>query len=330
MSQISGHRYDLPPLLHNADGTLRRVGFELEFSGVEVDEAIQVIKSVFNAEEVSKSSVSSSLQVAQLGKFGIEIDWEFLKQVAEKNADDPFASDVIEQVGNLATFLVPVEVVCPPIALDRLSVLDGMVDALREAGAIGTEESLLSAFGVHINTEVPALEAQSVHHYLRAFCVLQWWLVEQYKVDISRKISSYVDPYPEAYVLQVAAQSQADWPQIIDDYLQYNPSRNRALDMLPILGLIDENRVRDVVRDKRIKTRPTFHYRLPDCHIERPDWSLADAWNSWLVVERLAVRPEDLDYLSEKLIGSSRPILGVNKKDWVQWIDQWLRDHALV
>lgn len=37
-----------------------------------------------------------------------------------------------------------------------------------------------------------------------------------------------------------------------------------------------------------VKARPAYHYRLPNCLIDEPDWRLAREWNTWVAVERLA------------------------------------------
>jgi hypothetical protein len=118
--------------------------------------------------------------------------------------------------------------------------------------------------------------------------------------------------------------------EIFAGYLEHNATRNRALDLLPMLAEIDGDRVRDTVDDPRIKARPAFHYRLPNCHIERKDWTLADSWNAWCVVERLTARQDDLDSLAKAFLESDRPILGVGRNDWVGYMDQWLQDRALV
>ncbi|MBR9886008.1 MAG: hypothetical protein GYB21_21140, partial [Oceanospirillales bacterium] len=109
----------------------------------------------------------------------------------------------------------------------------------------------------------------------------------------------------------------------------HNPSRNRALDLLPLLAEIDEARVRRVVDDAKIKSRPTFHYRLPNCQIEKPGWSLAHSWNLWWIVETLAERRDDLDRLGAEFLDVQRPLLGVNRKDWVEHMDLWLKDQGL-
>ena len=82
-------------------------------------------------------------------------------------------------------------------------MLSPMVKALRDIGAVGTQESLVAAYGVHINTELPKLDVDTVYHYLRAFCILQWWLVEENNVDPARKLSPYIQLFNEDYIKQL-------------------------------------------------------------------------------------------------------------------------------
>ena len=92
---------------------------------------------------------------------------------------------------------------------------------------------------------------------------------------------------------------------LIDDYLEYNPTRNRALDMLPILCELDEARVLNAINDEErnlIKGRPAFHYRLPDCKVNVPGWSAAAPWNQWVYIEKIASD----DSLLHELIGEWR------------------------
>ena len=148
-------------------------------------------------------------------------------------------------------------------------------------------------------------------------------------VDTARKISPYIDLYAETYLKKVLSRSAPSIDDIFSDYLEYNASRNRALDLLPLLAHIDEPRVRRAVDDPKIKPRPTFHYRLPNCHIEKADWSLASSWNKWWVVEELAHRSSDLESLKRAFFEADRPILGVSRGDWVEHIDRWLKDRRL-
>ena len=63
---------------------------------------------------------------------------------------------------------------------------------------------------------------------------------------------------------------------------------------------IDEARVTAALGDDAaaVKARPTWHYRLPDCRIDEDDWSLAQVWNRWRLVECVAADPALLDRLS--------------------------------
>ncbi len=322
-------RFKLPPATEKSDGSPRMVGFELEFSGLTLEQTVDALRSALGGVTEAKSVAEQSVLVDGLGKFNVELDWDFLKRKAAHNAQAEGNAEWIERLTQAAALVVPVEVVCPPIPVTNLAVLEPMVATLREAGAMGTEESLWAAYGVHINTEIPALDAATLFSYLRAFAVLQWWLVEAHDVDVTRKVTPYIDLYPEAYLERVLSKSESTVDEIFDDYLAHNASRNRALDLLPLLAEIDENRVRRAVDDPKIKPRPTFHYRLPNCHIERSNWSLSGPWNTWLVVEQLVHRPDDLDALSDAFLDARRPILGVNRRGWVEYIEQWVTDREL-
>lgn len=320
----------MPPVTHKRDGSPRMVGFELEFSGLTLEQTADALRSSLGGKPKPLSAAEQMLHVDSLGEFIVELDWEFLKRKAAEDAQKKDDAEWIEKLSQAAALLVPVEVVCPPIPITGLDCLHPMIAALRSAGAQGTEDSLLAAYGVHINIEIPALEAATLSAYLKAFALLQWWLVEAHDVDVTRKVTPYIDLYPEAYVKQTLSNASPSMDDLFRDYLEHNASRNRALDLLPMLAEIDGERVQEAVNDSRVKARPAFHYRLPNCHIERPDWSLAGPWNTWCVVERLSQQSDDLEALSRAYMDAERPILGVNRGDWVEFLDRWLKDRALV
>jgi hypothetical protein len=308
---------------------VRRVGFELEFSGLTLDDTAEALRRALGGEVCVRTAAERVLAVGKIGDFKVELDWDFLKRNAAESAETEDTEKWLDALSQAAAVLVPVEVVCPPIAMSELGQLQPMVDALREAGAVGTEETLLAAYGVHINPEIPSLDAATLFSYITAFALLQWWLVDAHDVDTARKISPYIDLYAETYLKKVLSRSAPSIDDIFSDYLEYNASRNRALDLLPLLAHIDEPRVRRAVDDPKIKPRPTFHYRLPNCHIEKADWSLASSWNKWWVVEELAHRSSDLESLKRAFFEADRPILGVSRGDWVEHIDRWLKDRRL-
>ncbi len=179
---------------------------------------------------------------------------------------------------------------CPPIAISELHALEALVKALREAGARGTEDSPLYAFGMHLNQELPALDAGTIRDYLRSYIVLFEWLKEVSNVAISRRVFPYIQPYTKDYNRLVCAPDYApDIVNLIDDYLEHNPTRNRALEMLPLFSHIDAKRVKAVIEDGLVNARPTLHYRLPNCEIQRADWDIGVAGGTgygWSIYSR--------------------------------------------
>jgi hypothetical protein len=329
MTNTADSSFELPPTRMRDGGSERRVGFELEFSGIDLDATAAALEASLGASLESETAAERVLQVDSLGEFRVELDWAFLKHQAAKKDRSATQEEWLERLSEAAALVVPVEVVCPPVPLGDLAMLDPMVRALREAGAVGTEESLIAAYGVHVNVEVPALDAATLYPMIRAYCLLQWWLVDRHGVDLTRKMSPYIGLYPTAYVEHVLSAPTAELDDIIGAYLEHNPTRNCALDLLPLLAEIDESRVRSVVDDPRIQARPAFHYRLPDCHIEQDGWSLSRAWNSWCVVEKLAARADDLEALARDYLEADRVLLGVNRGRWVDTLDRWLKDRSL-
>ncbi|WP_439887811.1 amidoligase family protein [Pseudomonas sp. MBLB4123] len=321
--------FKLPPVTRKADGTPRRVGFELEFTGLTLDQTAATVQAALGGELSRTSASERVLRVEGLGTFNIELDWDFLKRQSAKVEDAQEGSpEWMDLLSQAASLVVPLEVVCPPIAIGELARLDAMVSGLRQAGAVGTENSPLAAFGVHINPDIPHLETASIGAYLRAFALLQWWLVDAHRVDLSRRISPYIDLYPEAYVRLLAERPVASRERLFDDYLKHNATRNRAMDLLPLLAQLDAERVRQAVADPKVKARPTFHYRLPNCQIEKADWSLARPWNLWCVVERLAAAEDELQALAEAFLLHWRPVLGLNRSAWLEYVGRWLNDRG--
>ena len=81
---------------------------------------------------------------------------------------------------------------------------------------------------MHVNAEAPSLEPADVLAVVRAFGLLQWWLVDRHEVDLSRRMSPYIDLYPEAYVLLLTA-----------SYWFYGQSHWAYLSLLATSTLID-------------------------------------------------------------------------------------------
>lgn len=321
--------FKTPPLTTTDAGEMRRVGFEIEFTGLTIGDATTILQRTFGGELEQKSAVEYELNTPQYGKFKVELDWEYLKNTALEAKLNDEGHEWVDFLHNIALSVVPLEIVTPPFPLDKLNELDKLIPALRDAGAKGTDDSVIAAFGVHINPEIPSLDIRTVHAYLKSFALLQWSLNKAHDVNVSRKISPYIQLYSEQYIEQLIDKDYQDINALIDDYLAYNPSRNRALDMLPLFACIDEERVNRVVKDSKINQRPTFHYRLPDCLIENSNWSFATSWNIWHLVEILAADTSALAMLSRRFKAMSLPVIGVKRNEWMKEISQWIKNREL-
>lgn len=211
---------------------------------------------------------------------------------AEAVRDGSIAGNLETLTATAAARLVPFEVIFPPLEITRLGELEDVRETLRDE-AEGTGASLTNAFGLHFNPELPDTDAATILTYLRAFFCLYDELVDAHSVDTARRISPFIDPFPKAYVMKVLDPDYApDLSNFIDDYLEANPTRNRPLDLLPLLAWLDEKRIRARLPEEKISKRPTLHYRLPDCRMDQPEWTITAEWNRWARVERLAAGEE--------------------------------------
>ncbi len=299
----------LPAATETEDGEPRRIGVELEMIEVDVDTVSGILAGQLGGEIEKTSRYEHVVHGDDAGDWRVELDYAYLKERGRERDgagdDDGPGDEIGELVADVAESMlragaeavVPVEIVSPPLPLPRLADVQALVPVLRDAGAKGSGAGLSYAFGMQLNPELPGLDARTVAAYLKAFFCLYDWLSARASVDLTRRLTGFSAAFPGSYVRRVVDPDY--WPDLealIDDYLEDNPTRNRALDMLPLFLHLDRERVRAVVDDPRVKARPTLHYRLPNCEIHRDDWGIHLAWGDWLQVEALAA---DRDRLAE-------------------------------
>ncbi|SEA71455.1 amidoligase family protein [Rubrimonas cliftonensis] len=293
-----------PP--ENAKGETRGVGVEIEFSGLDVAAASRAVADALDGEIEQVHHQRAHVHAAQ-GRFVVELDtrWADPDYVAEHAADlDPeirrtLARGVSSVAGAVLSSVFPVEVVCPPIPHDRLGDLAPVIDRLARAGALGTRHSAFSGFGTHFNVEAARLTVDHILPIMQAYCLMDFSLRRDARIALIRRMQSYILPFPEAYKRHILAQDyRPHLSRFMDDHMTLNPSRDMELDLLPLFAHIDAARVRDALPDEKNSARPTFHWRLPDCRIDEPGWSLAEDWGRWAQVEALAADGDRLASLA--------------------------------
>lgn len=325
--------WPLPTVQSKLDGTPRRVGVEFELKGLDVDSLAKLVASTLNGTVHCLSEAEYYVAVPPHGEYRVEIDSALLKnnaKTAEQTGDTSTLQEAALQViSSVGSRVVPCEVVSPPLPMTELAgQMDSLVPAIRDAGGQGTQQSPLYAFGVHLNVEPPTLEPQQIADYIKAFVCLYDWIVEAGDVDLTRQIMPYIRRFPADYEdLVTNADYKPDWPTLISDYLASNPTRNRALDMLPMFAHADERAVRDVVDDDLIKPRPAFHYRLANCCIDNPAWSIAQPWRRWLQIEQLALDRQALAECCDAFTRDRQRPLGKLDNRWREEVQQWLTNY---
>ncbi len=328
--------FDSPPATRNAAGEMRCVGFEFEFAGPPIEDVVELVRRRQGGTVTRKNPYCYEVSTEDLGAFTVELDWALLsdsgerRRVRELVGDSGEARELVDRVeelvAGLAASIVPLEVVTPPIPLDRLAEMEALRAGLCELGALGTGESLIYAFGMHLNPEAPSLEASSLLAHLRAFLLLQDWLSQRHDIDLTRRLTPYIKPFAKAFAERVLRDDYApSLTSLIDDYLEHNPTRNRPLDMLPLFAHIEGDRTFEAVDDPRVTARPAYHYRLPGCRVDQPEWRLAREWNLWLEVERLAADPPRLETMRRAYLELAESPLGVlTSPPWKERVEEWL------
>lgn len=322
--------YTLPPVANNAKGDQRKVGIELEFAGVEIEQAAELIQSLYGGEIKREHRYLLEITNTDLGNFQVELDARILQKMASEDVfkslgfrvDEASIQKPIEDVfDKLAKAVVPLEIVMPPVPISVLHRMEELREALQKNRAKGTSTSLVHAFGMHINIECPDIEITTLLTYMRSFLILYPWLIQVLEIDISRRISPFVDPFPPRYVQKVLDPLYGpDQSQFIDDYVAFNPTRNRPVDLMPVFGMLNPELIQAAMEGKKNDPRPTFHYRLPNSHIDNSQWRFEQEWNRWLAIEKLVQNKEMVNKLSRLyLLRQNETMISFNK-EWANTV----------
>ena len=325
----------LPKQVTTENGEERHVGFEFEYSGISLDDSVNIVNELVTGEVNKLNAFHYEIEHDEFGVFSIELDAALLKEEKYKH----FLSDMgveLEKLDKeqkldnllkeLAETVVPVEIVTPPLPMSNMDIVDRITHALRKGQAKGSNASIIYAFGLHMNAEAVSQQADYLLNHVRAFALLYDWIVEDSNVDFSRQISRYIKEYPEDYLeLILEKDYQPGVDTLIDDYLRLVASRNFALDMLPCFADIDKDKTLAKAKEpKLIKPRPAFHYRLANCLIDEEDWSVAKEWAYWVAIEQLANDEDKLYTLMEQYWGMRRGSLLASRGKWIQHVADFI------
>lgn len=328
--------FAFPCPLYNTHGEIRGVGVELEFHGMTLLQAAKAVHEAFGGEMRRDHKHCIMVASPSFGDFEVTFDAAMLKRAdREPEADASTfgigeaakgaAQAVLRQIGKA---ILPLEIGTPPIPATHLNELTKLERALRKRHAKGTKANPFFAFALHFNPEaVDASNPNCLINTLRSFMLLYEWLFREGHIDWTRRLLPFFDPFPQSYVRRVLDPDYApDMAGFIHDYLAANPTRNRPLDMLPILTHNDPDlKNRPELEGQKVKPRPTFHYRLPNSLLDDPDWSIAREWNQWVLVERMADNADWLNELSRTYLDWENSLTNYLNDRWVQYLKhEWV------
>ncbi|MDL0430092.1 amidoligase family protein [Marinobacter sp. TBZ242] len=328
-------RCKMPDIMKTDEGKERRVGVEIELSGLGYEDLVSLCSKLLGGQARPVARYVCEIDT-DIGAFGIELDSDPIKDL---NLNDQRLPESVRGIGGqamnvidaAAEKIVPLEIVSPPLPFSELERIETLCDELHKAGALGSREALYFAFGLQLNPELPDLRPSTLVRYLQAFATLYEWLKARHQIDFSRKLTTYVEPWNSTYVdLMISEDYAPGMDQLIKDYLHFNPTRNKALDLLPLFAHLNSGLLGRYVNDERIKSRPTLHYRLPDCDIDNPLWHFSTVWNDWVVLEQLASNATDLSALVSRFRDSRKLSFHNLTHSWVDTCDQWLRSRNYV
>jgi len=317
-----------PPHLKNSTGEERTVGYEFEFTGIEIAEVASMVIELYGGKIKKISTYEIEVHDTDFGTFKLELDAQLLRDKKYEKLLQAVGIDIKDirdidgkekRLMEMAATIVPYEIVTPPIPISRMDALDLLVDKLKEKKVKGTGSSFLYAFGMHINPEVPSGDVKSILNHLRACVMLDPWIREEADINMSRRITPFIDPYSENYIRHILDPGYSpDLKSFIEDYFEFDNSRNRVLDLLPLFLHLDEKTTTSMIEEELTSSRPTYHYRLPDCSFEKKEWTPALEWNRWVQVERLADDEDRLEQLSRYWLKlSNNSIIGFKTK-WIE------------
>lgn len=328
--------YKKPPIQLNQDGNERSIGFEFEFTGVEMQDAASMISKLYGGEVSQLSAYEFKVEHSKFGTFSLELDASLLLNKKYEKVLSSLGIDIgtfknkdklEEALREMASTIVPFEIITPPIPFSELGDLHKLVEELRKWKAKGTGSSFFYAFGLHLNPEVPALTAQSILRHLKAYVMLDAWIRKDAEINISRRLTPYINEYGMDYIRHILQQDyNPDLETLIRDYMRFENSRNRPLDLLPVFMHMAPELMNDLLEEDLTSARPAFHYRLPNCSIEDENWSLDKEWNRWWLVEKLASNEQSLQQYAKVFLNMDESSIFSFKKKWIKLMDRWVQD----
>lgn len=296
------------PQPDTAGGDPRLVGVEIELGGLSEARVAKIARDTLGGTLEQGDGPFWTLKDSEIGDLEVYLD------IFIRNSEKSALRDAALTIGRE---VVPVELVSEPLDRAGMARLNALIPPLRAAGAQGSSAGVFFGFGIHFNIQVVADNIRDIRGPLTAYALLEDWLRAALPIDETRRILPFAAPYPTGFVRALLDfDPNAGLGDLIALYASHNATRNRGLDMLPLFAHLMPDALPQSLLESTAR-RPTFHFRLPDCRIDEPDWSLTDEWQRWLLVERVAADPRLMAALA-KVWRASHGGVTLSRHTWAQ------------
>jgi len=263
----------------------RLVGIEVEFGGLTARQAACIVHQELGGYIREIDAHRFSVEGTRLGTLRIELDSKYVHSSDDASRLEKKTRRIAGELGNA---LVPTELVTEPLPASEIPAVDQLIKRMKAKGALGTQQPHL-ACGLHLNIAWSARDIASILRVFRAYLLMSPCLRSDIGPDTTRTLLPFISRFSRRFENKVLDPDyDPDLRTFIADYCHANPSKNRELDLLPLLASLDREAVAAELGEQPPAVRPAFHYRLPNADFEDPDWSIQQEWQRWLSVEALA------------------------------------------
>lgn len=305
-----------------------RCGVEIEFAGLDAHQAAKIIADTLGGFVERTGRHTALVHESAIGEVKLALDTRYAEPAENPGLIDNLldALDLRDEAAGLLKDVlpVPVELITRPLLMDEFEALDHAISALRKAGATGTQGGALHAFGLHLNPELRG-GAERAIRIAAAYAFAERSMRHHEPPDMTRRISPFVDPYGEDFILALARAFHRAPPELdafIALYAQHNPDRNRGLDMWPLLGFLAPEAA-EKAHGKPVKNpRPAFHYRLPDSLLGMEGWSPRADLADWMMIEQAA--DDRASFERMRAAAEALATARISKKDYLREIQMAL------
>lgn len=269
----------------------RLLGVEVEFGGLTARQAACIVQRKVGGRIREKDAHRFIVEGTKLGTLRLELDSKYVHSTDDASQLERKLRRFAGEVGGA---VVPTELITEPLPARDLPKVDALVSHLASEGALGTQQPHL-ACGLHLNIAWSDPDIGSILRIFRAYLLSAPTLRNEISPDTTRVLLPFIGRFSKRFEDKVLDPGyQPDLQGFIADYCKANPTKNRELDLLPILASMDSKAVEDALGQAPPAIRPAFHYRLPDARLGDPDWSVSREWRRWQKVEALAADEEQL------------------------------------